>query len=632
MSHDSMPLSAFVASARSPKPQPPLDLRSFSFFCPDDLNIYSTGGAGDDGRTSLPLSEPLVVSLLITRAPVELRTVFGKGRPLLCTCNSSQPISVVTWDCGEGKRVWITDGRQRAGDSAQRGEHNPGAIEEINRRVRQLCDLAVELANKDTTFLARLQTAKNAADFKAAVEMLRIMARNEAINRQKSLSEWKWARQMLLPFILGGKIGEGDSELNADSLIDWRPFALGGPVPIPYVAAVWFEPVDRDPGTYRTQLGSLGLKSAQVATPPTVRARQIRDLTAPRKPPKLSEETEAEYSARLDAGGPWGHGFPINQVAAMMGLDKNTVQADLRILSLEPEVQAALDAQAEGEEGLSMNQVLKGGFFTAGSGGAGNERLPKPREEQLRLLSELRGKRGYGPVSTSGSSSGSDSSEAPRREVHVTDSALARHRADEPRAAVGPDSPSTANEAPKAARLEPAVFIVLREKIQSLVEMHTARDGILPNGDTENADSFMIRAGLDLVYHVLSFFAGDSAALTGAASPNTANLHQMVKDAFLEVMRARGLNIRHGVGPINTGVPVLPPENREPGEMIVTPREPSIAVGEPSPSAPESTPAKAKGVKAKSAKKPTKTTKTKNTKKPAKAAKAKTTTGAKKAK
>jgi len=586
------------------------NFRSFHFFRPSDLSIYratSTDLLGDDGRASLPLSEVLLVSLLTNRSAVATRDVFGSG-PIACVTNSRQPIVATVWD----SRVWIVDGRQRAGDESQRG--SPSAISEINRRSRQICDLAAELVRDNPSLADR-------------PEELRVKTRNEAINRRHQTA-WAWCNSAMLPLFIGGRIDPG-SDLQADALVEFYPYSnadgmlTGGPTYVEYVSWVVFEPEDRNPVSFVTQLGSLSLKAAQVATPPTEEAKQFRSLVAPKAPPRLDNETDGEYSARV-GNGPFGSGVPISYVAAMVGVDKNTVTAALRLLTLEPEVQAALDAHVRGEEGLSKRQVQEGGFFIKAPSG---EKIPKSREEQLKLLDELRGKRGFAKATTEdestdatpsrgggGSGGGGDGSggAATRREVSVTDSALDRHSANEPRAKVGPDSPATAGELPKVTKLDPVLFLAVSERIDcDLQELTPLASGLLPSGKEQTAEDVLVYRLVDMSYGITRYLAGDPTAFDGSTSPSVQRAVTMVKDAFKEVFASRGVAIRAGIGAVSTGTHVLPVADRTPAEVIVTPRagetmaqvvahttpatipmavdpphaEPSIAVGEPSPEA-----------------------------------------------
>jgi len=591
------------------------DFRNYHFFRPSDLSIYratSPDLLGDDGRASLPLSEVLLVSLLTNRSAVATRDVFGSG-PIACVTNSRQPIVATVWD----NRVWIVDGRQRAGDESQRG--SPSAISEINRRSRQIYDLAAELVRDNPSLADR-------------PEELRVKTRNEAINRRHQAA-WSWCNSAMLPLFIGGRIDPG-SDLQADALIEFYPFNIGtdgtltgGPTFVEYVSWVVFEPEDRNPVSFVTQLGSLSLKAAQVATPPTEEAKQFRSLVAPKAPPRLTNESDAEYSARV-GNGPFGSGVPISYVAAMVGVDKNTVTAALRLLTLEPEVQAALDAHVRGEEGLSKRQVQEGGFFIKAPSG---EKIPKSREEQLKLLDELRGKRGFAKAATedestdatpsrggssgvSGGGSDGAGGAAIRREVSVTDSALDRHSANEPRAKVGPDSPATAGELPKVTKLDPVLFLAVSERIDcDLQELTPLASGLLPSGKEQTAEDVLVYRLVDMAYGITRYLAGDPTAFDGSASPSVQRAVIMVKDAFKEVFASRGVAIRAGIGAVSTGTHVLPVADRTPAEVIVTPRagetvaqvvapavtaepvtpvatdpvpvEPSIAVGEPSPEA-----------------------------------------------
>ena len=577
---------------------PNTTFRNFQFFRPSDLNIYratSEDLLGDDGRASLPLSEVLLVSLLTNRSDVAARDVYGVGK-VACVTNARQPVVATCWN----SKVWIVDGRQRAGDEAQRG--SPSAIQEINRRSRQLCDLAHELVVANPSLADRL-------------DELRVKTRNEAINRRIQPA-WAWAHSGMLPLFIGGRIDSG-SDLQAPALVEFQPFTSvggelsGGPTIVEYVAWVAFEPEDRNPVSFVTQLGSLSLKAAQVATPPIEEAKQYRSLVGSKAPIRLAGESDAEYSARAGSG-PFGSGVPIAWVAMMCGVDKNTVTAALRLLTLEPEVQAALDAHARGEEGLSKRQVQEGGFFIKTSSG---EKIPKSRAEQIKLLDELRGKRGFskalseeesteatvsrgvGGGSTSG---GGDGATEPRREVSGTDSALARHSANEPRAKVGPDSPATAGELLKVTKLDPLVFLAVSERIDcDLQELTPLASGLLPSGKEQTAEDVLVYRLVDMTYGITRYLAGDPNAFDGSTSPSVQRAVTMVKDAFKEVFASRGVAIRAGIGVVSTGTHVLPVADRTPAEVIVTPRagdvlpvvplaavssapEPAIAVGEPS--------------------------------------------------
>jgi len=546
------------------------NFRNYQFFRPSDLSIYratSSDLLGDDGRASLPLSEVLLVSLLANCSTVATRDVYGSG-PIACVTNARQPIVATVWD----GRVWIVDGRQRAGDESQRG--SPSAIQEINRRSKQICDLAFELVRENPALASR-------------VDDIRVKTRNEAINRRNQ-PMWAWANSAMLTLFLGGRVDPtSESDHYAQELVKFHPFIVnadgtlaGGPTFIEYVSWVVFEPEDRNPVSFVTQLGSLSLKAAQVATPPTEEAKQFRSLTAPKAPPRLANESDAEYSARV-GNGPFGSGVPISYVASMVGVDKNTVMAALRLLTLEPEVQAALDAHVRGEEGLSKRQVQEGGFFIKAPTG---EKIPKSREEQLKLLDELRGKRGFAKATSEdestdatpsrGSVSGGGSGDvATRREVSVTDSALDRHSANEPRAKVGPDSPATAGELPKVTKLDPMLFLAVSERIDcDLQELTPLASGLLPSGKEQTAEDVLVYRLVDMAYGITRYLAGDPTAFDDSTSPSVQRAITMVKDAFKEVFASRGVAIRGGIGPVSTGTHVLPVADRTPAEVIVTPR------------------------------------------------------------
>lgn len=555
--------------------------RSYFFYHPSDLAVYrSANGPGDDGRADLPTSEILVFSLLANRSPPVERRVFGHASPILCVTHSRQPLCGVVWDKGRGMEPFITEGRQRGGDSAERGEANPGAIEAINRRLRQLVDLAVEIAAKD-------------AEAAGKPEVLKVKTRSEAAARYKRADAgWEWAEPISLPLYVGGKIGDaaepGLAPPSYTSMIDWT---VSPPRPIPYVAWVAFEPEDRDPAHYATQLASLALKGAQVATPPTKQAQQFQSLCAAPAPAKLDEETDEQYADRLSRGGPYGQGLPVRFVAKHVGLDSNSVQLYMRLLDLEPEVQQAVDAGARGEDGLSLKQIRDGGFFVATAGGPGGKRIPKTREEQLKLLAELQGKRGVrrdgssaeddADTGTSRSGSGGAgggegwSDPSRKREVSGDDSAGARHSAEENRAPVGPDSMATAGIAPRAARLDGAIFAAIRDRVYSSLESVTPDEaGNLPDGTERSAEHRILECVYETAYQFAAYFAGDAGAFAPAGSSSTLLLGcTHVKAALDEVLRVKGLAVAQGVGVVSTGVPVLRTTERDPAELIVTPRK-----------------------------------------------------------
>lgn len=555
--------------------------RSYSFYHPSDLAVYrSANGPGDDGRADLPTSEILVFSLLANRSPAVERRVFGHASPILCVTHSRQPLCGVVWDKGRGMEPFITEGRQRGGDSAERGEANPGAIEAINRRLRQLVDLAVEIAEKD-------------ADAASKPEVLKVKTRSEAAARYKRADAgWEWAEPISLPLYVGGKIGDaaepGLAPPSYISMIDWT---VSPPRPIPYVAWVAFEPEDRDPAHYATQLASLALKGAQVATPPTKQAQQFQSLCAAPAPAKLDEETDEQYADRVSRGGPYGQGLPVRFVAKHVGFDSNSVQLYMRLLDLEPEVQQAVDAGARGEDGLSLKQIRDGGFFVATAGGPGGKRIPKTREEQLKLLAELQGKRGVrrdgssveddADTGTSRSGSGGAgggegwSDPSRKREVSGDDSAGARHSAEENRAPVGPDSMATAGIAPRAARLDGAIFAAIRDRVYGSLESVTPDEaGNLPDGTERSAEHRILECVYETAYQFAAYFAGDAGAFAPAGSSPTLLLGcTHVKAALDEVLRVKGLAVAQGVGVVSTGVPVLRTTERDPAELIVTPRK-----------------------------------------------------------
>lgn len=541
-------------------------LRSHSFYEPVDLTIYQTAtGPGDDGRSRLPLSETLVASLLVNSSPAVYRKVFGHQKPILCVCNARQPVATTVWPDAQGHmRVYIMDGRQRAGESEQRGKENPGAIEAINIRVRQVVALAADLVAADSELVSDSHK-------------LRVRLRTKCKELHATDPAWAWANANLLPLYIGGKLGDASSNLDAPGMIDWSPCEKGQlPAAIPYVAWVAHEPEDRDPATCVTQLASLGLKSAQVAYPPTEEARQVANLCKPVAPPRLDGESEADYEARIAPGGPYGQGLPITVVAVMMGVTVNTIQDRMHILQLEPEVQQAIDAHVRGEPGLSLRQVRDGGFYLAGTGGRNGGRIAKSREDQLKLLELLMGRRGLSAVagsdsdsdsgSGSGSGSGSRESVNDRREISIEDSAGDRHAASEPRAQVGPDSPTTQ----KHVRADVEFFRAMRDRIQvSISEIPTAADGTIKT-DAGRAQFMQ----LDAVYHALALLSGDPTAFARDSRNASVNeFREKCGDAMHAVLRALGLTIKHGVGLVSTGAAVVAANKRAPAEMSVTPRD-----------------------------------------------------------
>lgn len=544
-------------------------LRAHSFFEPIDLSIYqSDNGPGDDGRSRLPTSETLIISLLVNSSVAAKRKVFGHRDPILCVCNRAQPITTTIWPNASGQmRIYIEDGRQRAGESSQRGKENPGAIEAINLRVAQLVTQACELAEKDA------ELAKDG-------HKLKIRLRGKAKELRATDPAWAWATGDLLPLYIGGKLGDSSSTLDAAGLIDWTPCEKGDrPTAIPYVAWVSHEPEDRNPATGATQLASLGLKAAQVATPPTQEARQLASLCRPLQPARVEGESDGDYAARIAPGAPYGQGLPVTVVAMMMGITVNTVQDRIHLLSLEPEVQAAVDAHVLGQPGLSLRQVRDGGFYLAGSGGRNGGRVPKSREEQLKLLELLMGKRGLGPVDdsgagsdggTGGSEGGSRGESAPRN-VSIEDSAGDRHAASEPRAQVGPDAPAVQ----KLARVDGEFFRAMRDRVQVLIdEIPVATDGTIKT-DAGRAQFMQLEA----VYHLLAMFGGDATAFVSDSKNIAVNdFRKSCGDALRSALGNLGLIVKTGVGLVSAGVAVLPAEKRASAEIEVTPRE-AVAAG-----------------------------------------------------
>jgi hypothetical protein len=563
-------------------------MRECQFWHSRDLHVVH-GEAGDDGRANLQTNPVLVFSLLVNRSQPRMRSVSMSDREILCVSNT------------QGPRVYITDGRQRGLGEGYRNSENPSAIDLINRRTRMLCDLARDIA----------VDRKDAEAF-AKPEVLKIRVRNEAINKQKRGEPgWDWATSaMLAPYIGGGIGGTGEGSFQIEGLIVWEAFVsdlatgtetgavAGGPIPITYVAWVAHEPEARDPGTMLTQLGSLALKGAQVQTPPTVLARQVSALCSPRPPARGEGESVEVYAARTRSGGPYGQGIPVAFVASQIGYDSRTIDLHLRILDLIPEVGEALDAFARGEPGLSIRQVRDGGFFLSNTGGAGNVRIPKSPNEQRRLLVEHRGKRGVSssplgtdlgdhsadaptnglsgsPANASGSS-GAGGAVASRDPDEVRPSDLApRHRPDEARAPVGPDSPTTAGEPSRPARLGSDLFLALRERFSVLCEeVSPGRDGRLPDGGEPGADERELFRQYDAVYHALAYLAGDPDGLAAdpSGSPIVNRFRVSSQDAIEEVLRSRGMTSQKTIGVVTIGTAVLPARDRVPASMIVTPR------------------------------------------------------------
>lgn len=550
-------------------------LREHNFFEPIDLSIYqSDNGPGDDGRSRLPTSETLIISLLVNSSVAAKRKVFGHRDPILCVCNRAQPITTTIWPDASGHmRVYIEDGRQRAGESSQRGKENPGAIEAINLRVAQLVAQACALAEKDA------ELAKDG-------HKLKIRLRGKAKELRATDPAWAWATGDLLPLYIGGKLGDSSSTLDAAGLIDWTPCEKGDrPTAIPYVAWVSHEPEDRNPATGATQLASLGLKAAQVVTPPTQEARQLASLCRPLQPARVEAESDGDYAARIAPGAPYGQGLPVTVVAMMMGITVNTVQDRIHLLSLESEVQAAVDAHVLGQPGLSLRQVRDGGFYLAGSGGRNGGRVPKSREEQLKLLELLMGKRGLGAVDDrgagsdgSGGSEGGSRGESTPRNVSIEDSAGDRHAASEPRAQVGPDAPAVQ----KPARVDGEFFRAMRDRVQVLIdEIPIAADGTIKT-DAGRAQFMQLEA----VYHLLAMFGGDATAFVSDSKNLAVNdFRKSCGDALRSALGNLGLTVKTGVGLVSAGVAVLPAEKRTPAEIEVTPRE-AVAVPAAKPSSP----------------------------------------------
>ena len=568
-------------------------LRSINFWRPADLSIH-VGSVGDDYRGNLATSETVIYGLLLchsvspgfdtntnTWTKGEGKCVSGERDPVThqpilrhVAYNSRQPVVATLWDRGGGIVPWITDGRQRGrsseGMSLRESVGEMGAVEAINHRLKMIVDLAAEI---DPVILPGM--TKRDSDYLNANE-LSIKVRNEAKMRcqrfnagDANFKDWHWAKNGEIALYLGGRLGDEKSNQQQHGLINWRSMSDGGPLAVEFVCWTVFEPDDRDPASVETLIGSVVLKQAHVADPPSVECRR----------------TAAIINAPDDPVFP-GEGVPVSTLARLFGVSRVTIQKRAQIMMLIPEVRDELDAYARGEDGLSMVQVHDGGFFHAGSG-SDDVRIPKTRDEQLALIAKLKGTRGIGAlreadlgrtVEAAGgvkernySVEGGGSSP---RELDSGDSGLARHAADEPRAPVGPDSPTAAGIAPKAAALTPDLARAIADSIDGKIEEMTPdHNGKLADGTEACADDQQVRRQLLAVYQFLRLLAGDVTALTGDDEmPAAVNKFRLTcRDAVEEVLQAHGMAIKP-VGMVATGAPVLAAGARQLAELIVTPR------------------------------------------------------------
>lgn len=564
-------------------------LRSINFWRPADLSIH-VGSVGDDYRGNLATSETVIYGLLLchsvspgfntninTWTKGEGKCVSGERDPVThqpilrhVAYNSRQPVVATLWDRGGGIVPWITDGRQRGrsseGMSLRESVGEMGAVEAINHRLKMIVDLAAEIDPPDAS------PHLNANE-------LSIKVRNEAKMRcqrfnagDTAFKDWHWAKNGEIALYLGGRLGDEKSNQQQHGLINWRSMSDGGPLAVEFVCWTVFEPDDRDPASVETLIGSVVLKQAHVADPPSVECRR----------------TAAIINAPDDPVFP-GEGVPVSTLARLFGVSRVTIQKRAQIMMLIPEVRDELDAYARGEDGLSMVQVHDGGFFHAGSG-SDDVRIPKTRDEQLALIAKLKGTRGIGALRESdpgrlgatgaaGSEGGSGkernyTSESSLRELGSGDSGLARHAADEPRAPVGPDSPTAAGIAPKAAALTPDLARAIADSIYGKIEELTPdHEGKLADGTEASADDQQVRRQLLAVYQFLRLMAGDVTALTADNDMPVVvnNFRQHCRDAVEEVLQAHGMAIKP-VGMVVTGAPVLAASARQPAELIVTPR------------------------------------------------------------
>ena len=565
-------------------------LRSIAFWRPSDLSIH-TGSLGDDYRGNLQCSEQVIFGLLLchsvspafdttvgTWTKGEGKCVSGERDPVTklpvlrhVAYNSRQPIVLTLWDRGNGIVPWITDGRQRGRSSEGMGQKEAvgemGAVEAINHRLKMIVELARELDPSVTD---------GATDHKyLPANELQIRVRNEAKMRSqkalagdKAFKGWEWAKSGEIALYLGGKLGDEKSSQWQHGLIDWRSMADGGPVAAEFVCWTVFEPDDRDPATVETLIGSVVLRQAQVGDPPSVECKRTAAIVNKPDDPKFP-----------------GQGVPISVMARLFGVSRVTIQDRCMLLLLIPEVLDELDAGARGEDGLSMRQVMDGGFFHAGTG-TDDVRIPKTRDEQLALIAKLKGTRGLGALreadlaANTADKTGSKESngtrtalDGPARELGSGDSGLDRHAADEPRAPVGPDSPATAGLPVKAMALSADLARAVADKLDEQIEgLLPGTDGKLPSGEEATSDHQQERRQYEAVYQFLRLIAGDVSALQHDAELPAVvnNFRTGCRDSVEEVLRAHNLAIKP-VGIAST-VAVVDKAERAPAELSTGPR------------------------------------------------------------
>jgi len=563
-------------------------LRSILLWRPGDLSVYAGGKLGDDYRSNLATSETVIYGLLLCHrvAPAydgKTETWQGEGRcvsgerdpitklPVLrhVAYNYAEPITCTLWDKGQGVVPWITNGRQRGrsseGMALGQAIGEMGAVEAINHRLKMIVELAREL-----------DPISNDADHKyLPANELQIRVRNEAKMRfQKAMAgdvafkDWKWAKPIALPLYLGGKWGDEKGNRFQPGLIVWKSMADDGPQAIEFVCWVSFEPDDRDPASVETLVSSIVLGQARVPDPPSVEARRIAaSVNAPDNPVFP------------------GQGIPISGYAELYKVSRVTIQDKCMLLLLIPEVLDELDAGARGEDGLSMRQVMDGGFFHAGTG-TDDVRIPKTRDEQLALIAKLKGTRGLGALreadlaantadkTDSKESNGTrTASDGPARELGSGDSGLDRHAADEPRAPVGPDSPATAGLPVKAMALSADLARAVADKLDEQIEgLLPGTDGKLPSGEEATSDHQQERRQYEAVYQFLRLIAGDVSALQHDAELPAVvnNFRTGCRDSVEEVLRAHNLAIKP-VGIAST-VAVVDKSERAPAELSTGPR------------------------------------------------------------
>ena len=582
-------------------------VRAVNFWRSASLSIVASGAGarGDDFRADLGTSEQLIHSLLLCRSvSPDFNPTTGKwdigegkcvdgdtdryGKPQLShvAYNSKLPVVCVAWPGSDGVvRPWITDGRQKGRNSAD-GFKNRGAIETINHRLSQLVQLAKELDNpedprgadelqiltrneakKRAALCAAYRLAKEAHNKSPADDALRADLDRARADLEKGKAEgWDWATSASIAEYVGGRLGDERAAVMIPGLIVWRSAKDGGPYAIEYVCWTVFEPEDRDPAKIESLIASLALKHAQVPDPPSVEARRLAELVRDREQ--------------------GGQGLPVSAVANMLGIDRKSVQNKVALLDLEPEVLEAMDAYARGEPGLSANQVRDGGFFLPGVG-SGETRTPTPREKQLALIEALRGKRGVKDAATVGSSgTGAGNStkdrssdgaasdgDGPRKEISGGTKPDERHSADEKRAPVGPDSPTTAGIA-KPVVLGADIYKAIAERISSELDAFTpTANGTLSGGKQRDLYSELMEHQLSAAVGLFEMLSGNDGALRqdSVRAPAVNAFRQICRDSFEEVLRSRGLVLRVG-GVFASGAPVLSEKDRAPSEMIVTPR------------------------------------------------------------